>query len=202
MKTVYTENHILLVDETIDIKEGKPCYVDGGIGRKGIDTFNSSIRYSVQPLKIIASHPPIEGCLEFGTLPPNIENKPISIKEYVTDVFGINNNRLSIEDLVLSGNDIIETIEGYTQAKSETMFSLEELEHISKSFAAQQYQNDFQLNFRDWFNINKDKLTKPKEFEFVPEIDSTLVGLNLADKGQPKVINNKIYGSWKPRNSN
>ena len=46
---------IIVSDE--ELKEDDICLVDGGMGRIGIDTFQTNVRYSVTPKKVVAGYP-------------------------------------------------------------------------------------------------------------------------------------------------
>ena len=118
---------------------------------------------------------------EFETLPSNTED----------DVEKLAYNWLySIADTINKGNKYsLKALEegfiaGYKQAKSETMFSLE---HMRKIWEVGIIQS----------------LTKPKEYEFVPEMEELGEVFNgqkstkmYSDK-KPKIVNNKIQGKWK-----
>jgi len=45
----------VLVDESAEMKKGDAVITDGGMGRLGIDTYQTNVDYSVKPLKIVAS---------------------------------------------------------------------------------------------------------------------------------------------------
>lgn len=87
-KTVFSKNHILLVDETAEIKKDdwyigwETNYADEPNERWVIYNLCSGTNGNPS-YKIIASYPPLEGCLEFGTLPPNTEY------EFVPDMVNI-----------------------------------------------------------------------------------------------------------------
>jgi hypothetical protein len=46
-------NQNIYITSDEEIKDGDWCIVDGGLGRVGVDKFQSNVRYSVTPIKII-----------------------------------------------------------------------------------------------------------------------------------------------------
>ena len=223
MKTIKTNTHLLLVDETgVGFTYNKPTYNSNGTIGKA-ENRNS--------LAIIAAYPPLEGCYEFETLP--IELLKQMALAACDEALKLNsqlgnskesNTEDNVEKLFyefdtinkrLGGNPRTHKeyfINGYKQAKSETMFSLEQVKQAID--LAREIKDDkeiFELegivgctevcmSNASILSIDKiiQSLTKSKEYEFVPEMEN----LYDEDNGMkvitiPKIINNKIQGTWK-----
>ncbi len=190
MKTIKTDTHLLLVDETEEIKTSD-WYLDLSVFKSDI-TINKGIYQMVYPkwgkegrgncAKVIASYPKIEGdemCMfdkaqeyAIGTKSPNREAHRQGF------------------------------VEGYKQAKSK-MFSLNEVKGLLFQVGnAMRYKG---VNYASYFNYKNVKeevdkvlqsLTKPKEYEFVPEMEND-IRQTASLYPQPKILNNKIQGTWK-----
>ena len=84
-------------------------------------------------------------------------------------------------------------IAGYKQAKSETMFSLEDIE---KAIGLARIDDGGETFSSDEIIQS---ITKPKEYEFVVEMEEVE---EWSDEGgaftteQPKIINGKVLGKW------
>ena len=178
--------------------------------------------------KVIAALPKLGDLPEFETLPPNTYTYPE--KCCITKEGKTLMNKGCMErnhcEQPNTENDVVEKlaaelgfydstednkgnrttkafITGYKQAKSETMFSetFELLKEVSKKIHG---ADTWDLQKRIYEHIQS--LTKPKEYEFVPEmIDNGFEGW---DDGlgafwhkilQPKIVNNKIQGAWKQK---
>ena len=85
MKTIKTDTHLLLVDETAEIKEGDYFLFDKKEVRfksngeeyhgKDLCHISGNRRYAVNnSIKIIAASPKLGDLPEFETLPPNTED--------------------------------------------------------------------------------------------------------------------------------
>jgi hypothetical protein len=211
MKTIQTKTHILLVDETAEIKEGD-FYIDitpinygilyqslGLSKSKGYEHWIKSTTGVIkepitQCTKIIAAYPKINDVLEFETLPPNTEDDVEKLAESIV----IKNNPNGVENmsmLVFNGlvNDITIALK---QAKSETMFSLEDIHKVIDLARKEP---------RIMSGDIVESLTKLKEYEFIVEEeerfsvhgdkhDNTMKPDSVK---QPKIVNNKIQGTWK-----
>ena len=145
METIKTDTHTLLVDETAEIKEGdymlyKSRFLDGTV--KTYEDYQKAdwniqlvtlsdapyIQRAVEGknaqaglkgvFKIIASSPKLGDLPEFETLPPNTED---DVEKLAYEQFKHLGNTL-----VTKGKKLGYVI-GYKQAKSETMFSLEDI---------------------------------------------------------------------------
>lgn len=223
MKTIQTEKYLLLIDETAEIKEGKVLY-DNTIKeiygesitpnvtiwlRRGTDkesdiilSRDSNIEvYKTDCYKIIAASPKLGDLPEFETLPPNKEDdvKKLALIAYPKDI--VETSKGCFDDLNEANRNI--WIAGYKLAKSETMFSLEEVRNLKAYWFGRgilaQKENKISELKPDL------SITKLKEYEFIPEIESKKVnyvtpiwspeGSYIAK--QPKIINNKIQGTWK-----
>lgn len=197
MKTIQTEKYLILVDEAIQPVNG--YYYDTFIN-KIRNTNSAEYGKSEITLQIIAASPKLGNLPEFQTLPPNTEDdveklatKYAKLKlgaDYKTNIYpdshAFTYGTFAEEDYKA----------GYKQAKSETMFSLEDMK---KCF----YNGGNMKDESEWvFYIQS--LTKPKEYEFIPEIEFIEDDddyFNDEETGrsnqQPKIINNKIQGTWK-----
>ncbi len=84
MKTIKTDTHLLLVDETAEIKEGDYALQFNDIGTEPKEIFK--VEYHIPPecfvRKIIAASPKLEGIPEFETLPPNKKVKSIEDADF------------------------------------------------------------------------------------------------------------------------
>lgn len=203
MKTIKTDTHLLLVDETVVIKTSD-WYLDLSVFNNNT-TINKGIYQMVYPkwgkegqgdcAKIIASFPKLEGVAEFETLPPNTEGDEMCMfdkaQEYAIGTKSPN------REAHRQG-----FVEGYKQAKSK-MFSLNEVKGLLFQVGnAMRYKG---VNYASYFNYKNVKeevdkvlqsLTKPKEYEFVPEMEND-IRQTASLYPQPKILNNKIQGTWK-----
>lgn len=270
MKTIQTTTHLLLVDETAEIKQKTICLLDNNVGMSigyeikeclETDVYNGEYTFKENDgslfttgrcEKIIAASPKLGDLPEFETLPPNYwevtgtdDKRPKpnycyaekqGDKEYC--VFpschcGLPpNTEDDVERLAEKATDAKgygkedggeykeSWEEGYMQAKSETMFSLEDLvtnfkpefdKFINNGGANGSSEDWIQWqNVVEWFPKFLQSLTKPKQYEFVPdmidngyEVDMEGVGgMELGEtcwmsKLEPKIVNNKIQGIWK-----
>lgn len=194
MKTIYTKTHILLVDETVDLFEGdKGLSMDNTRVITIQKDWNNSIKLAN---KIIAAYPPLKGCYEFETLPPNTED---DVEKLSMDKYPLNyNDGMFNPNNVQKRKDFVKI---YTQAKSETMFSLDDMNRAFE--AGMKFIGEDKGSFNEFIQ----SLTKPKEYEFIPKMG--LMKLNedgeeygFPDMTQPKIVNNKIQGTWKPKSTN
>lgn len=192
MKTIQTDTHLLLVDEINTVTKESWVEEKGNIyqldlGHSGFHIWN----------KIIAASPKLGDLPEFETLPPNTEDDveklamkycPMKMGNKVGDVFckGFSTGFVT----------------GYKLAKTETMFSLEDMK---KAYNKGALYGDSDNTY--YFDNLIQSLTKPKEYEFIVEMEE-IVNMDFdVIKGeghynpmyikQPKEINNKIQGIWK-----
>jgi hypothetical protein len=202
MKTIQTEKYLLLCDETAEIKEGN-WFV-------ALDETNDIYKANTlwvnickdQPQKcnkILASSPKLGDLPEFETLPPNIEDdvEKLALNFAKTPISNHKEQDLNTE-IWISGARQNGFIAGYKQAKFETMFSLDDIENT--------YQQGFDdcIAGKHLLQTYKDIITKPKQYEFIPKmefIEDDDDYFNDEETGrsnqQPKIINNKIQGTWK-----
>jgi hypothetical protein len=208
MKTIQNDTHIMWVDKTNTINKGNWVEEKGtiyqlDIGHSGAHNWN----------KIIAAYPKLEGCYEFETLPPN----KMTYGEYMLSNPEIPNTEDYVEKLALEKYPVLHQlgqpkfldanfndrkiwIDGYTQAKSETMFSYADAEKIYMKGYMDKADGKDHTNEK--LSDYLQSLTKLK-WEFVPQMESVVApyepqGCDFPDYvEQPKVENNKIYGEWK-----
>lgn len=173
MKTIQTESHLLLIDDSPEtkIKDGTtPLWLnDLEIVHHpdwlNFDKSDCSI--------IIAASPKLGDLPEFETLPPNTENSVEKLALKLYPPIMVKHNLP-----IVTQNQIAKTIEvdehlsyrvaftaGYKQAKSETMFSLEDMKNLF-TFTCYQAQNKTMSEFDRFIQ----DLTKPKQYEFIPEM--------------------------------
>ena len=204
MKTIKTFTHLLLVDETAEIQEGD-WFINTSSQTvhksDGTEIFDYRKDKQVN-FKIIAASPKLEDLPEFETLPPNTED----------DVEELAYNELDSEATVgvtTKGESqmfIQGYFKGYNQAKSERMFSLDDMKKAMFEVYKNGIRNpkDGKESFSEISDRVIQSLTKPKEYEFVPEMEKetlyTTDGLDYKGDLQPKIVNNKIYGKWKQKN--
>ena len=185
-KTIKIEQGYLLIDEdAINCKIGDTA-LEGDTNN--IVTFNSSCNAGTK--KIIASSFPLEGIPTFETLPNTEDDVDMSkqLTRYVNEKH--------------TQEECIGFIAGYKQAKSETMFSLEDMKECYND--AIRYC--IELTSHRFDNYIQ-SLTKQPEYEFVVEmIDNggeDWIGDDINgepfwnEKLEPKIIKNKIQGVWK-----
>ena len=230
MKTIQTPTHLLLVDETAEIKEGDffVCWetVDGiPSNYEVLEATQSNMHPFIQDSenykKVIAASPKLGDLPEFETLPPNI---CWDCKGNISEEGICFCNRDTEDDVEKLADDYVrnetdKTIQliskysykdGYKQAKSETMFSEEDLmlafyEGRGKSAGSSHMRTFKYHSFEDYIQ----SLTKPKEYEFVVEMEELAKATGKAVdhdgfdkehiKYQPKIINNKIQGKWQKK---
>lgn len=193
MKTIQNDTHIMWVDETED------------------------------KTVVIAAYPPIDGCCEFETLPPDA----MTYGEYMRSNPEIPNTKNDIEtyskmmkahdDNFIKSNDIQDLKESYyykgrrdeaIKAKSETRFSEEdiiktiELVQSPKILSAIKIGGNSEAQKDALLKVILNRLAKPK-WEFVPQMETvkdfargSFGGAGSIDIEQPKVVNNKVFGSW------
>lgn len=197
MKTIKTETHLLLVDETAEIKEGDWFYNTISIQQSQRD---SGIRHP-KSVKIIAASPKLGNLPEFETLPLNTEDD--------VERLALNFDKVKCRNFKreFTSKETYEGVEdgfiaGYKQAKSETMFSLEDMRNfanwINDNFnieAGREHWTDYGLDennnsvpqkeylTKDLVNLYIQSLTKPKEYEFV--INEPF-----------EIKDNKVLGNW------
>lgn len=198
MKTIQTSTHLLLVDETAELNGDLTYYLhlptntihrlhSRMAGSKNLYTgMNGGICHgSFECAKIIAVSPKLGDLPEFETLPPNTEDDIEKLAKDWYEKAKLNSSHMA---------DPSSFKQGYKQAKSETMFSLEDMrEAFRASFGTGKY------GFEQFIQ----SLTKPKQYEFVPEMEELGEVFNgqkstkmYSDK-KPKIVNNKIQGKWK-----
>ena len=228
MKTIKTDTHLLLVDETAEIKENTNTIKEGLNG----DWYWNSIYNSISRIgditdfdfKIIAASPKLGDLPEFEKLPPNVEDDVeklhskavVEVSHFWTLKYSSEERRQLLQAMALDfGVNMYK--EGYKQAKSETGFSLEDIRK-EKTRLYHILENYPQLNGGELKDeiINK-ILTKPKEYKFVVEMEEKDIPedneLKVASDGgyyskptqyrrvtQPKIVNNKIQGTWQIKN--
>ena len=200
MKTIKTDTHLLLVDETADLFEGDKASSLDGLMITISKGWNNSLKLNMH--KIIAASPKLGDLPEFETLSPNTED---DVEKVLIDLCKNKGDENNTIDLNAYG---IGVIDGYNQAKSETGFSLDNM----KKSMFEVYKNglrepkDGKENFNEIYNRVIRTLTKPKEYEFVPEEvfdykDKTSnSGYGYGFGKQIKVVNNRIQGFWKEIN--
>ena len=205
MKTIKTPTHLLLVDETADLGINKPFYGYCWNWRDKVHYFNTGLnkdargRNGIQ--KIIAASPKLDGIPEFETLPPSTEDdvEKTIMNKWVGRLSKMGFKPDEIDKITEKHS--FHYIDGYKQAKSETMFSLEDIENIWNKFVKEEppINNGASSDFLVYL---KQSLSKQKEYEFVPEMESVYAEPYSGDESdftieQPKIVNNKIQGTWK-----
>ena len=217
-KTIKTDNRYILVDlDKSNIKFGDKIFVNG-------NTYNNTIcEYRDSPcpppyvsnkeisFKILVAYPPINGIPEFETLPPNTEDDI----EKLAKEFANNSTSCDYEEGINVGK-YQGFIAGYKQAKSETMFSLEQVKQaielsrnikdnsVDDCFTAEDISGCTEICTYDWkFHQSEEQiiqvLTTPKQYEFMPE--TIRVRFPKGEDGwediyAPQIVNNKIQGVW------
>ncbi len=214
MKTIQTSTHLLLIDETAE------TYVKNDWI---LDNLDDNIIHEVEvksgilmkgEFKIIAASPKLGDLPEFETLPPNVEFYCLACGISQETPFGKcaphhihcecklrtlpSNTEDDVERLAENNAKKVghyagyqDYISGYKQAKSETMFSLEQLKIAMRNASMFTYTKK---------GIEKyiESLTKPKQYEFVPEmIQYVGIGGRFPQFDKPNIISNKIQGIWK-----
>ena len=192
MKTIKTDTHLLLVDETADLFEGDKASSLDGLMITISKGWNNSLKLNMH--KIIAASPKLGDLPEFETLSPNTED---DVEKVLIDLCKNKGDENNTIDLNAYG---IGVIDGYNQAKSETGFSLDNM----KKSMFEVYKNglrepkDGKENFNEIYNRVIRTLTKPKEYEFVPEMEQYTQNYHKDIwYNRPKIVNNKIQGEWK-----
>lgn len=186
MKTIQTEKYLILVDETIQPVNG--YYYDTFID-KIRNTNSAEYGKSEITLQIIAASPKLGDLPEFQTLPPNTED---DVETSIRKVIGEEYYKAINKDG--SQFNLLKAV--YKQAKSETMFS----EKIYNTAIQVVGDNKIQT-LRQFLQ----SLTKPKEYEFIVEEERLPFIVNKSKRKNPlngfeyapKIINNKIQGTWK-----
>ena len=201
MKTIRLNKQVLLVDETAEIKEGdyfhspatkKILYASKDMLSWNCDTTQQHKGWT----KIIAASPKLEGIPEFETLPPNTEDDVEKLATQRAIDRKWNPNSLETRRVA---NEIIKSfIAGYNQAKSETMFSLEDMNYIYNLLTYDDLDEDEKIESA---KEHIQSLTKPKEYEFVVEMEYRVKSGTVEEHKQgkagyeyyePKIVNNKI----------
>ena len=201
MKTIQNDTHIMWVDETAEIKENTNTFKEGFNG----DWFWNSISNSIARIgditsydfKIIAAYPKLEGCLEFKPFPPTHDD--VIMEKIIKSIpdFPYQKNTFVEEKILQFG------LRCYKQAKSETMFSLENMKKCYE-YAWNKGRNNQSTNISEYIQ----PLIKSKELEFVPqmeEVEEYHKFIGYKEDGstkhpfikKPKIVNNKVYGEWK-----
>lgn len=193
MKTIKTDTHLLLVDETAKIKGGDKILnptneiqtvisLEKGIGTDNICWIKVKETTKLQQIlnsdKIIAASPKLGDLPEFETLPPNTEDDI----EKLAKKLNIQNNAEAwiynqLSESPSEDNEFCAEvakdywIAGYKQAKSETMFSLKQVKQAINCafvFSGGKDENETYQDCED-FCLEQVSLTKPKEYEFLVE---------------------------------
>ena len=209
MKTIKTRTHLLLVDETADLFEGDKASSLEGLMMTIDKGWNNSLKLNMH--KIIAASPKLGDLPEFETLLPNTEND-VEI-EKICEKYWKTAHKHSWLNCLNHFAVLKAMVLGY-KAKSETMFSLEQIKQVINCafvFSEGKDENETYQDCED-FCLEQVSLTKPKEYEFVVEMEwfnpktnkvsdalPNITGLNDNDGCflQPKIVNNKIQGVWK-----
>ena len=203
MKTIYLDNRILLIDEDKNnIKSGNLILVNSNTYCNAICEYrespcpppyvcNKDISY-----KIVAAYPKIEdvNVYEFKILPPNTESDIVKLAlDFVNTPIPNHTKQDYDTEIWISGARQNGFIAGYKQAKSETMFSVDDMRkcwnYAGDFFNEYTIDDTLEMNFGEFIQ----SITKPKEYEFVVE----MIDVDYSTVKQPKIINNKIYGFWK-----
>lgn len=210
MRTVKTDTHLLLVDETAEIKEGElrvaySLHGDVPFISEASDIAEKRKRKD----KIIAASPKLGDLPEFETLPPKAEDNESIMEGVIKSMsdFPYQKNPFLDEKILQFG------LRCYKQAKSKTMFSLEDMIKAYREGAIDMLEADDYTTVDELFEQKQTKeyrglqnwnefiqsLTEPKEYEFVPEMEEIKCSKCgcINTKQQPKIVNNKVQGTWK-----
>lgn len=208
MKTIKTHTHYLLVDETAEIKEGDyllkyqhnnhpvaneilQCFANNAPKSLGARTLVQKTEKWLDNsncFKIIAASPKLGDLPEFETLP----TEDNVIKNLAFDYYNSNEHYRVVDAFHWSN--------GYKQAKSETMFSLDDMRRCW--YAGIDNQKKYEADEPEMtLDEYIQSLTKSKEYDFIPEMEEAEEYDKVYGHGdkfpRTKIINGKIQGVWK-----
>jgi len=157
----------VLVDESAEMKEGDAVITDGGMGRLGIDTYQTNVDYSVKPLKIVAS---INHSIILDVPMVTMEDEVEKLANTHSKILYTNTNDKTKEHPVFTDYTVAETSkedfkDGYKAVQQKGIYS-EEVVKAAIDFGANLGLEDKIGNSFQWTKI-KDEYIQSLKQEYI-----------------------------------